>query len=181
MDYRSIATDRISCDPPATLKGRLQVRYGSERRIAFQTPRMRVRAVKSRYSTMQLHRILDENTVPHFESFLGDVLSRVQSTASLDPVRRVEYAMQYMEVSDETLVFDSDANPVDNDVVQGNEYLVSSIVALTGVWIQVSENGDVVSWGPVWHADQVKIYETIRTQEEGRVFFNGKPFFRLDS
>lgn len=180
MDYRSIATERISCDPPTSPKGRLQVRYGSERRIAFQTPLTRVRAVKSRY-TMQLHRILDENTVPSFESFLGDVLSRVQSTATLDPSRRVEHAMQYMELNDETLFFDVDGESYDDDIVQGNEYMVSCIVALTGVWVQTTERGNVVSWGPVWQADQVKLYDTIVRQQEGRVFFNGKPFFREES
>jgi len=179
MDFRSIATERVSCDPPAT-KGRTQVRYGSERRIVFQTPRMRVRAVKSRFS-MQMHRILDGNTVPLFESFLEDILSRVQSTAGLDLVARIDQSMPYIELTDETMVFDSDGIPYDDDITQGNEYMVSCIIALTGIWVQSSESGTVVSWGPVWQADQVKLYETLVRQQEGRVFFNGKPFFRLDN
>lgn len=180
MDFRSIATDRISCDAPVRgAKGRLVVRYGGEKRVAFQTPHTRIRVVKTLYST-QLHRILDRNTVPQFEAFLEDVLGRVQSSAGLDPTSRIDHVMQHMIVSDDTMVYDANGKVYDDDLVAGNEYLVACIVALTGVWVQMSESGDVVSWGPQWEADHVKMYDTLVAQQQGRVFFNGKPFFLAD-
>lgn len=179
MDYRSIATERISCDPPAAGQRRLVVRYGGEKRVSFQTPQGRVRVVKTMYAT-QMHRIVTHHTVPHFEAFLESVMSRVQSSAGLDPRTRVDMAMQHMSVTDETMVYGPDGNVFDDDLVQGNEYLVACIVALTGVWVSLSDGGSVLSWGPVWEADHVKIYDTVKRRETGRVFFDGKPFFRLD-
>jgi hypothetical protein len=178
MDYRSIATERIACDPPAG-RPRLVVRYDAEKRVAFQTPPGRVRAVKTMYTT-QLHRILDGYTVPHFEAFLNDIMSRLQSTAGLDPSIRVEMAMQHMTITDETIIYGPRADVFDDDLVQGNEYVVACIVALTGVWCRVSDGGRVLSWGPIWEADQVKMYDTVKTRDHGRVFFDGKPFFRLE-
>ena len=178
MDYRSIATERVCCDPP-TGRPRIVVRYGAEKRVVFQTPPERVRAVKTMYTT-QLHRIMDGYTVPHFEAFLNDIMSRLQSTAGLDPSTRVDMVMQHMTVGDDTTIYGPGAEVFDDDLVQGNEYVVACIVALTGVWCRVSDAGRVLSWGPIWEADQVKIYDTVKTREHGRVFFDGKPFFRLD-
>lgn len=178
MDFRSIATERISCDAPAT-SSRLVVRYGSEKRVAFQTPRTRVRVVKTRFNT-QLHRILDSNTVPRFEAFLENVIGRLQSSAHLDPRAMAGHPMTSFVVSDETDIYGTDGSVYDDDLVAGNEYTVACIVALTGVWVQMSERGEVVSWGPNWTADQVKVYETNATKQEGRIFFNGKPFFVPD-
>ena len=155
------------------------IRYGGEKRVAFQTPMTRIRAVKTAYS-LQLHRILDSNTVPQFEAFLETVMRRVQSTAKLDPTTRVDHTMQYMDITDETDIYGPDGTLYEDDLVAGNEYLISSIVALTGVWVSRSDRGDVVSWGPVWSSDQVKIHDQVYTREQGRVFFDGKPFFRLD-
>jgi hypothetical protein len=180
MDFRSIATERISCDSPSGNATRLVVRYGGEKRVAFQTPRMRVRAVSTTFNT-QLHRIMNRDTVPHFESFLGDVLSRVQSSAGLSPQTRVENHMQHVTMTDDTMVYGPDGMVYDDDIVQGNEYMVACIVALTGVWLRLTDAGGVASWGPVWEADQVKLYDTVHTRAAGRVFFEGKPFFRLDN
>jgi hypothetical protein len=178
MDYRSIATERISCDPP-TGQRRLVVRYGAEKRVAFQTPPGRVRVVKTMYTT-QLHRIVTNHTVPQFEAFVETVMSRVQSSAELDPTTRVDMAMQHISLADSTDIYGPDGQKFNDDMVQGNEYLVACIVALTGVWVSVSDGGHVLSWGPVWEADQVKIYDTLFQRKSGRVFFDGKPFFRLD-
>jgi len=177
MDYRSIATERVSCDAPQGNK-RLIVRYGSEKRVVFQTPRMRVRVVSTTFST-QLHRIIDRHTVPHFESFLGDVLTRIQASADLDPQTRVSSHMQHITVTEDTMVYGPDASRYEDDLVQGNEYLVACIVALTGVWVQLCGH-TVTSWGPIWEADQVKMYDIVQRRQPGRVFLNGKPLFRHD-
>lgn len=180
MDFRSIATERISCDPPQGGASRLVIRYGGEKRVVFQTPRMRVRSVSTSFNT-QLHRIMNRDTVPHFESFLSNVLSRVQSSAGLDPQTRVDNPMQHIAITDTTMVYGPDGAVYDDDIVQGNEYMVACIVALTGVWLRLTDGGNVSSWGPVWEADQVKLYDTVYTRAAGRIFFDGKPFFRLDN
>jgi len=126
-----------------------------------------------------MHRILDQHTVPRFEAFLGDVLARIQATAGLDPSRRVLSPMQHISIEDETMVYDTSGAVYDDDLVAGNEYVVGCLVALTGVWVSMScEGGSVLSWGPVWVADQVKVYDVVMTRPTGRVFFNGKPMFR---
>jgi len=125
-----------------------------------------------------MHRILDRYTVPRFEAFLGDVLARIQVTGHLDPSRRVLSPMQHISVVDQTIVYDQHGTPYDDDLVAGNEYIVGCLIALTGVWVSLSEGGAVMSWGPCWEAEQVKVYDLVMSRPSGRVFFNGVPMFR---
>jgi len=177
MDFRTIQLERVQFDSPnksrATWKS--VVRYGSEKRIVFQTPPLSVNVLQHKFLpdaiTLQKASTVDdlqpfaeflEGIVMTFDDFMGYQRTHSQTMA--------RGHIDYLTVTGDTVVYG------ETDTLQpGDACKVACLIALTGGWCKPGENGDIVSRGLTFEVDEVKVYEFKRVERAPRIYIDGKP------
>jgi hypothetical protein len=179
MDFRTIGLERVQFDAPRTTTAtwRSAVRYGSEKRILFQTPPFRATVARHPFlpDATSLQKASTVDDIQDFNAFL-----RALQTLYEDSIRRVhdnihsQWAprqessgrgpLDYLTVGSETVIYG------ESETLQpGDSCKVACIVACTGGWCK-PESG---SYGLTFEVDEIKVYELTR-REQPRTFIDGK-------
>jgi len=165
MDFRQIAFDRIQFD--STTGSKIPVRYGAERSIRVQTPKMRVtvshQSFGTRLSLVQAH-------LCEFATFL-------KSIEFMGCERHVDvdaHPLEHMYLNEETVCFDHAGNFIESDTVMtaGATLDIACIVAIDGLFVTRTSDGDIVKARLSVAVDQVKVYTETKKQEPA-VYING--------
>jgi hypothetical protein len=175
MDFRTIGLDRVQFDAPRTTTStwRSAVRYGSEKRILFQTPAFRATVARHPFlpDATSLQKASTVDDIQDFNAFL-----RALQTLYEESIHRVHSPwvprrgnsdrgpLDYMTVGSDTVVYG------ESETLQpGDSCKVACIVACTGGWCK-PESG---SYGLTFEVDEIKVYEMTR-REQPRTFIDGK-------
>ena len=166
MDWRSISLDRVQFDTSSGTK--LPIRYGSERQIRVQTPRMRVRvshhSFGTRLSLAQAHACA-------FSEFLKSI---ELAGCHADHVDIDLHPMEQLYLNEDTICFDHMDTVIETEACMtvGAVLDVACIVAIDGLFVTRSSDGDIIKARLSIAVEQVKVYTEKRTREPD-VYVNG--------
>ena len=166
MDFRLINLDRVSFDDP-TLRRR-SLRYGGERAIRVQTPRVSVTV-----STHPWGKRLSLRSCA-FDDFTK-FLKHVEMVGGGDWVDPGTNPLEHVFVSEDALLFDEHGLFIEDttdSLPAGATLLVSCIVALDGVLLTRDTKERIISARLSVRLEQLKIHATT-TPSKPAVYVNG--------
>jgi hypothetical protein len=178
MDFRSIELGRLQFDSPnkkrATWKS--QARYGSEKRLVFQTPPFRAIVTQHKFlpDAMTLQKSSTMHDLQPFTDFLDSLTSVFDASIGNESggasAASGRTPVDYLTVGGETVVYG------ETDTLQpGDGCRVACLIALTGGWCKPDENGAILSRGLTFEVDEVKVYDLdTRATRVPRVYVDGK-------
>jgi hypothetical protein len=170
MDFRQIAIDRIKFDAPSGNK--IGIRYGSERCIRVQSPRVKVQLTK--HSFGQKLTLVSANEC-QFSEFLKTVeCLGLESHVDID-----QHPMETLYVSEDTIVFDKDGIVLDVETLTpGCMYTVSYILRINGLIITRDVDGCIMNARLFVDIDQMKVHEVDSSSTpQPKVFMDGQAIF----
>jgi hypothetical protein len=165
MDFRHIALDRVQFD--ATSGTKIPVRYGAERSIRVQTPKMRVtvshQSFGTRLSLVQAH-------LCEFATFL-------KSIEFLGCERHVDvdaHPLEHIYLNEETVIFDHAGGVIESDTVMnaGATLDIACIVGIDGLFVTRTSDGEILKARLSVVVEQVKVYTETKKQEPA-IYING--------
>lgn len=165
MDFRSICFDRVQFDASSGTK--LPIRYGAERVIRVQTPKLRVsvshQSFGTRLSLVQAH-------LCEFASFLKTIeILGCEQHVDIDA-----HPIEHLYINEDTVIFDHAGCVTESEKVMtaGAVLDIACIIGIDGLFVTRTVSGDIVKARLSVCVDQIKVYTEKRTQDPA-VYING--------
>jgi hypothetical protein len=177
MDFRTIQLERLQFDSPNKSKTtwRASARYGSEKRVVFQTPTFRANVLQHKFLpdalTLQKSSTIDD--IKEFTDFLERLLMLYDASLHLStplPQDHGKTPLDYLTVTGDTVIYG------DTDALQpGDCCRVACMVALTGGWCKQGDDGTILARGLTFDVDEVKVYDLVRQESAPKTYIQGQP------
>lgn len=175
MDFRTIQLDRVEFDSPnkKRVTWKSSIRYGSEKRIVFQTPPFRASVAQHKFlpDALTLQKSSTVNDLAPFSEFLDSVVSLFDASVGNGSPDSPDgrSPLDYLTIGGDTVVYG-----VTDALQPGDSCRVACLVALTGGWCKPGDDGAIVSRGLTFEVDEVKVYELAeRVVRAPRTFIDG--------
>ncbi len=165
MDFRSISIDRIQFDASSGTK--LPIRYGSERVVRVQTPRMQVHVSQHGFGTRL------SLTRAHLCAF-ADFLKSIEVAGCDRHVDIDTHPLEHMYLNEETICFDHTGCVIETEQVMtvGALLDVACIIGIDGILVTRTSDGAIVKARLSIGVEQIKVYTETKTQVPA-VYLNG--------